>query len=158
MVKNFLLEAQHQEERIKQLRSFIRTNPDVRELKRALAVKMALEEKPYAEISTLLEINRSVITYWKQRFIEQGIAGIKLGYQGAKSLLSTDERQEIIHWLETKQYWNLDELVTHIDVKYGVIYQSKQSYYDIFHEAGISWKKPQKINPKSDPEAVKKKE
>jgi putative transposase len=141
MVKNFLLEAQHQEERIQQLRSFIRTNPDARELKRALAVKMALAEKPYAEISTLLEINRSVITYWKQRFIEQGIAGIKLGYQGAKSLLSTDERQEIIHWLETKQYWNLDELVTHIDVKYGVIYQSKQSYYDIFHEAGMSWKK-----------------
>jgi putative transposase len=141
MVKNFLLEAQHQEERIQQLRSFIRTNPDARELKRALAVKMALAEKPYAEISTLLEINRSVITYWKQRFIEQGIAGIKLGYQGAKSLLSTDERQEIIHWLETKKYWNLDELVTHIDVKYGVIYQSKQSYYDIFHEAGMSWKK-----------------
>jgi hypothetical protein len=40
MRENFLLEAQHQDERINQLRSFIRTNPDARELKRALAVKM----------------------------------------------------------------------------------------------------------------------
>jgi putative transposase len=121
-------------------------------------VKMALDEKPYFEISTSLEINKSVITYWKQRFIEQGIEGLKLGYQGAKHLLRTDERQEIIQWLETKNYWNLDELVTYIDVNYGVVYQSKQSYYDLFYEAGISWKKTEKTNPKSDPETVKKKE
>jgi len=28
------------------------------------------------------------------------------------------------------------------------VYKSKQSYYDLFDEAGISWHKSQKVNPK----------
>ena len=37
---------------------------------------------------------------------------------------------------------------------YEVIYQSDESYYSIFKNANISWKKTQKINPKKDPEKV----
>jgi len=40
---------------------------------------------------------------------------------------------------------------------YDVVFDSKQSYYSLFEEAGISWKKTQKRNPKKDPELVKKK-
>jgi putative transposase len=36
-------------------------------------------------------------------------------------------------------------------------YQSKQSYYDLFTAAGLSWKKSQKRNSKTDPELVEKK-
>ncbi|MEN9215514.1 MAG: helix-turn-helix domain-containing protein [Gloeomargarita sp. DG02_3_bins_56] len=140
------------------LREFIRSNPDARELKRALAVRMALEEKPYAEIAQFLEVNKSFITVWKQQFYEQGIAGLKLGYSGRKSYLEPRERQEVIQWLKAKNYWNLDELVTHLDGTYNVIYQSKQSYYNLFAEAGITWKKSKKkINPKSEPGLAKKK-
>jgi putative transposase len=71
--------------------------------------------------------------------------------------LSEAERQEIIDWLKTKDYWDFDELITHIEVNYDVIYQSKQSYYDLLAEAGVTWKKSQKVNPKSEPEVVKKK-
>jgi putative transposase len=39
-------------------------------------------------------------------------------------------------------------------VEYNVIYESKQSYYDLLKEAGMSWKKTTKINPKADPDAV----
>ncbi|APB32428.1 transposase [Gloeomargarita lithophora Alchichica-D10] len=63
----------------------------------------------------------------------------------------------ILHWLKTKDYWNLDELVTHLDLNYNVIYKSKKSYYSLFSEAGITWKRSQKTNPKSEPELVKKK-
>jgi hypothetical protein len=38
-----------------------------------------------------------------------------------------------------------------------VIYKSKQSYYELFDRAKISWKKTQKTNPKFDKELVKKK-
>jgi len=84
------------------------------------------------------------------------IAGLKLSYRGRKGYLSEAERQEIIDWLKTKDYWNFDELITHIEVNYDVIYQSKQSDDDLFPEAGITWKKSQKFNPKADPEVVKK--
>jgi len=37
------------------------------------------------------------------------------------------------------------------------VFESNQSYYDLFALAGISWKKTQKSNPKKDPELVEKK-
>jgi len=43
-------------------------------------------------------------------------------------------------------------------VNYDVIYQSKQSDYDLFSEAGITWKRSQKVNLKAEPEVVKKRE
>ena len=157
-MRNFLLEHQQKVDKISALTEFIRGNPDSRELKRALAVKMALEGKPYSNITQLLGMHKSCITYWKNKFEAQGIDGIKLGYQGGKSYLDSQERIDVISWLKTKNYWNIDELITYLDEHYGIIYSSKQSYYDLLSEAGISWKKSQKVNPKSDPDLVKKKE
>ncbi|NEP29690.1 MAG: winged helix-turn-helix domain-containing protein [Moorea sp. SIO3I6] len=37
---------------------------------------------------------------------------------------------------------------------YGIKFPSKQSYYDLFKEAGMSWKKTQKRNPKRDQKQV----
>lgn len=42
-MKNFLLEQQQLAERIAILTQFIQSNPEARELKRAVAVKMALQ-------------------------------------------------------------------------------------------------------------------
>lgn len=156
-VKNFLLEQQQKEERIAILAVFIHSNPDARELKRAIAVKMAIEGEAYANISKLIGMHKSCITAWKQRFLVQGLNGILLGYQGGKSYLTSEQRCEIVDWLKARDYWNLDELVNYLDEQYGVIYQSKQSYYDLLLAAGISWKKSQKSNPAYDPDLVKKK-
>jgi len=52
-MENFLLEQQQLAERISILTEFIQTNPSARELKRALAVKLALQSTPYAKITTL---------------------------------------------------------------------------------------------------------
>ena len=156
-MKNFLLEQKQKAERIALLTEFIQSNPDPREVKRALAVKMALQGEPYSGITKLLGMHKSSITQWKQRFEVQGINGINLAYKGAKSYLTSQQRAEVITWLRMKNYWDLDELVTYLDEQYGVIYKSKQSYYNLFSDSGISWKKSQKVNPKADPELVKKK-
>jgi len=156
-VKNFLLEQQQKAERISILTEFTQSNPSARELKRALAVKLALQGTPYAKITTLLGMHKSCITSWKQKFETAGLDGIKLGYQGSKSYLTLEERAEIITWLQTKEYINIDELFTYLDERYDVTYQSKQSYYDLLSAANISWKKSQKVNPRFNPELVKKK-
>ena len=83
-MKNFLLEQQQKAERISILTEFIQSNPSARELKRALAVKLALQGTPYAKITTLLGMHKSCITSWKQKFETAGLDGIKLGYQGQK--------------------------------------------------------------------------
>ncbi len=103
-MKNFLLESQQKAENINQLTEFIQENKDPRELKRALAVKMALLGKPYSQISNLLGMHFSSITSWKQRFTAQGLKGIKLGYQGSKSYLKLKNRAEVIRWLKTRTY------------------------------------------------------
>jgi putative transposase len=67
-MRNFLLEQQQKEERIAILTKFIHSNPEARELKRAFAVKKALEGEAYSKITKLLWINKSYITIWKQKF------------------------------------------------------------------------------------------
>lgn len=139
------------------LKSFIDSNPDPRELKRALAVQMVQQGYLYTDIQAVLQVSLGFITKWKQGYEGDGIDGLRLGYQGRKSYLSEEQRQAVLHWLQQKQSWQLLELIEYVDQQYGVIFASKQSYYDLFHAAGISWKKTQKRNPKKDPDLVEKK-
>lgn len=67
------------------------------------------------------------------------------------------EREEVLSWLQTKDTWELGELEYQLAFEYDVVYESKQSYYDLFEQAGISWKKTTKLNPKANPDAVAEK-
>lgn len=139
------------------LDEFIASNPDPRELKRALAVKMTLEGYTHTQITQLLNVSSGFISKWKVTFALQGIEGLKLAHQGSQGFLSPEQRQDTIHWLETKNRWTREELENYLIEKYNVVFQSKQSYYELFKAAGISWKKSQKSNPRKDPELVAKK-
>ena len=109
-MRNFLLEQQQLAERIAILTEFIQSNPEARELKRAVAVKMALQGEPYAKITKLLEMHKSSITIRMHKFEAEGLDGIKLAYQGTKSYLTPEHRAETITWLKTRDCWNIDEL------------------------------------------------
>lgn len=140
-----------------ELIEFIKGKIDSRELKRALAVKLVLEEYAYPKIQSILNVSAGFISKGKTAFLAQGIEGLLLKHKGAKPLLNAREKQTIIEWLKQKDYWDLQELYSYIFVNYQVSFKSKQSYYDLFKAAGISWKKSQKKNPGKDPELVKKK-
>jgi putative transposase len=139
------------------LRQFIDSHPDARELKRALAVQMVQQNYRYEDIQAVLQVSLGFISKWKQRFAGEGVKGLRLGYRGANPYLSAEQRAEVLEWLKQKQYWHLPELQHHLDETYGVVFASKQSYYELFHAAGIHWKKTQTTNPKGDPELVEKK-
>ncbi len=143
---------------MEELNTFIESNPDPRELKRALAVKMTLQGYRHQEIITVLQVSSGFISKWKQEFVISGIQGLKLKHQGSRGYLSQLEKKQVLKWLENKNEWNLNELEYHIAVDFGVTFAAKSSYYDLFHAAGISWKKSQKRNPRKDESAVKKKE
>src|SRR4028119_481982 len=110
---------QQNEASIAVLTEFVQSNPDARELKRALAVKLVLAGKPYAEITELLGLHKSSISTWKQRFLAQGLDGIRLAYQGSKSYLTGEQKAAVMAWLKTQAYWNLDELVSYLDEHHG---------------------------------------
>lgn len=142
---------------LEDLNEFIQSNPDARELKRAVAVQMFLKGYKHREIGESLGVSSGFISKWTQVCEERGIPGLKLRYQGSVGYLKPEQRQAVVTWLQTKSYWNLAELQGHIQDEYEVVFDSKQSYYTLFEQAGISWKKTQKRNPKADPELIEKK-
>ena len=155
---NFSLQQKLKDEEIAVLEYFVKSNPDVRELKRGLAVKMAIEEYPYQRITQLLGVSSFCISGWKKKFKANGIEGIRLGHKGSRKYLTGGQFAEVVKWLSSQEYWHLEELVNYLARQYGVVYKSKQSYYNLFDLANISWKRTQKTNPKSDEDLVKKKQ
>lgn len=139
---------------IAELQEFIAVCPNAREMRKALAVKLIYQDYRYEEIQEILDVSVGSLTGWKQAYEQNGISGLRLNHKGRKSYLSAGQREEVLSWLQTKECWELGELEYKLAFEYEVIYESKQSYYDLFSAAGISWKKTTSLNPKADPDAV----
>lgn len=139
------------------LTDFIRSNPDPRELKRALAVKMVKQDQSYYQIRDTLGVSLSFISKYLGKFEKEGIEGLQLKHKGSHGYLTVEQKQAVLDWLKQKNYWQLSELKTYLEVNYDVKFASLQSYYSLFSEAGISWKKTQKSNPRQNPDLVSQK-
>ena len=72
----------------------------------------------------------------------------------SQSYLSAESREEIIRYIEECEHISTEELRDHIEKKYGVVYKSEQSYYDLLKAGGKSRNKSQKKNPKRNEERV----
>jgi transposase len=149
--------VEHEVQALLELENFIASNPDPRELKRALAIRMLIEGVCRETIQKILRVSSPFISKCKINYALHGIEGLLLNHQGSRGQLKPEERAEIIQWLTNKNHWNLCELSNHIAERYQIEFQSKASYYQLFTSAGISGKKSQKKNPKRDEELVKKK-
>jgi len=95
---------------IEELDDFLKKIKHGREVKRILAVKLAIEGKCYQEIEKLLKVSSSFISKWKNIVIFQGVEGLKIQYKGGKSYLSSVEKQTIIEWLRGQEYCRLGDL------------------------------------------------
>lgn len=142
---------------LEDLEAFIQSNPDPREMKRAVAVKMFLEGYRHWQIQEILGVSSGFISKWSQMYELLGAAGLRLAHQGSVGYLSAAQQQAVVAWLQSKPAWRLSELQVHLEEQYEVVYRSLQSYYDLFAAAKVSWKKTQKRNPKEDPALVEKK-
>jgi putative transposase len=139
---------------IEELEAFLAEKRDAREYRRALAVKMALKGYAYDVICDILSVSPGFVSQSKQAYEAHGVSGLVLKYKGSQSFLRPDERQSVINWLQEQQEWSVDRLKSYIEDIYGVVFQSRQSYYDLFAAAKITWKKAQRANPRYDPTLV----
>ena len=145
---------------IDELNDFLNKTKDAREMKRAIAVKMRLSGKSSREIEELLEVSQSFISNWKNRVVVGGVECLTMNYKGSKGYLTPEQKEKTINWLQEKEALKLSELQKYLREEYNIVFQSNQSYYSLFKEANISWKKTQKYNPRKDEQLVeaKKKE
>ena len=119
-------------------------------VKRALAVKMLLFDFRTEDICALLNVSDAFVSKWKIRFENEGASALKLNYKGGKGFLTDDQRDEIIFYLRMQPHYSVEELRDYLERHYGVVYHSKQSYYDLLNEARLSWHKTQAANPNRD--------
>ncbi|NEO69611.1 helix-turn-helix domain-containing protein [Moorena sp. SIO3H5] len=139
-----------------ELNEWIKKNPDSRELKRALAVKFAIDGWDYQSISEALNVSKSFISKWKKKFIIAGIEGLKLSYKGGKGYLNKQEKQEVITWLRKQPDWSFYELKLYLIEQYSVVFKSPSSYYYLIAQAKHNWQKPKKNNPDQEPDLLDK--
>ncbi len=121
-----------------------------REIKRAVAVKMALQGFQTKDICELLAVSDAFVSKWKIIYQRQGAEGLRLHYHGSEGYLTDAQRDEVIVEWRCRTTCDVAELRDWIESRYGVVYQSKPSYYDLLAEAAMSRRKTQPENPKRD--------
>lgn len=137
-----------------QVNAFLDTTKDAREYKRAMAVKLLLLEFEPQDIAEILHVTVSFVSKWKQLWLEHGTDVFVIKYHGYQGYLTPEQRRSITEWIKTQNIWNIDDLVTFVRTTYGIEFKSRQSYYDLFAEAGITWKRAQSQHPDKDPERI----
>jgi transposase len=132
------------------LDEIINGSEDVREVKRALSVKMVDSGWSPATVSELLNVSEPYISKWKVKYEAEGAAGLLLGYQGGEGYLTEAQREAVVTWIGGQETLSVEGLRDYVEVTYGVVYQSKQSYYDLLSAGGMSYHQSEKQNPKHD--------
>jgi len=136
------------------LAKLIEETTDVRELKRALSVRLGEEGIATETIGAVLQVTPRVVRTWRKRYEQEGVEGLHLRYRGSESYLSVEQRQEIEDWLGRQETITLEEVRDEIEARYGIVYQSKQSYYDLLDAGGLSYHRTEKGNPQRNEEQV----
>jgi transposase len=131
-------ESQEIKKKIKELKEFVSNSRDVREGKRGEAVRLRVLGVSYQEIQKRLGVSISFIAKSQKKYRERGVAGLKLGYQGSKSYLTTEEKSERIEWLCPGERRNRSERERHLRETYDLVFKSPESYYQILRESQLS--------------------
>jgi putative transposase len=103
-----------------------------------------------ATVSELLNVSLPYISKWKVKYEAEGAAGLLLGYQGSEGYLTDAQREAVVTWIGGQETLGVEELRDYVETTCGVVYQSKQSYYDLLSVGGMSYHKSEKQNPKHD--------
>lgn len=132
----------------------INTSQDVREVKRALSVKMLQHGITPGQIHSLLNVSVQYVSKWKMQYKADGVSSLLLAYKGKESYLNAYQESAIVQWIQSHKTLSIEQLVEHITQNYGVTYKSKQSYYHVLDLGGMSFHRSEKVNPKQNPAKV----
>ena len=129
------------------LTQLIEETTDVRELKRALSVKLGEEGMTTEAIGAVLQVTPRAVRKWRKRYEREGVDGLQVRYRGSESYLSVEQRREIEDWLGAQETITVEEVRDELEARYGIVYQSKQSYYALLDASGLSYHRTEKGNP-----------
>jgi putative transposase len=123
---------------------------DAREVKRAVSVKMSAQGCSPVQISQVLNVSVQYVSKWRGLYEAEGGEALRLGYRGSESYLEEGQRQAILQWIGERETVSVEALRDYIEEQYGVVYRSKQSYYEFLDAGGMSYHRSEKDNPRRD--------
>jgi len=88
------------------------------------------------------------VSKWKGQYEAEGAAALRLRHRGSEGYLREADRQAIVQWIGTHETVSVEAVRDYIEEQYGVVYQSKQSYYELLEAGGMSYHRSEKGNPK----------
>ena len=119
-------------------------------MKRAVSVKMRVQGFSPVQICQVLNASLQYVSKWKGLYEAEGGAALRLGYRGSEGYLEERQRQAILRWIGARATVSVEALRDYIEEQYGVVYRSKQSYYELLDAGGMSYHRSEKDNPKRD--------
>jgi putative transposase len=123
---------------------------EAREVKRAVSVKMSVPGFSPVQICQVLNVSLQYVSKWKGLYEAEGGEALRLGYRGSESYLEEGQRRAILEWIAARETVSVEALRDYIEEQYGVVYRSKQSYYELLDAGGMSYHRSEKDNPKRD--------
>ncbi len=148
-------EGQEKQARQVSLEELLEQAKDKREYKRGQAVKLDLAGYARKATAAALSVSVNFVSKWRLQYNRHGAASLALSYQGSKGYLDQEDKEQVLAWLaQQSPYIGRETLETYLESEYGVRYKSTSSYYELLHQAGISYKKRQAVNPKQDEQKV----
>jgi len=129
------------------LTKLIEEATDVRELKRALSVRLGEEGMATEASGAVLQVTPRAVRKWRRRYEQEGVEGLHVRYWGSESYLGVEQRQELEDGLGAQETLTREEGRDEVEARYGIVYQSKQSYYDLLEASGLSDHRTEKGNP-----------
>ena len=80
----------------------------------------------------------------------EGATALRLGHRGSEGYLREEDRQEIVLWIGVHETVSVEAVRDYVEDRYGVVYQSKQSDYELLEAGGMSDYCTEQVNPKRD--------
>jgi len=133
---------------VQSIDAIINESNDVREVKRAVGIKLLEQGLSPAAISAVLQVSVQWVSKWKGKYEAQGAVGLLVGYQGSRGYLTAQEKQAIADWIKGHTSLSVEAVRDYVEKAYGVVYQSKESYYQLLEAGGMSCHQSEKANPK----------
>jgi putative transposase len=85
------------------LAQMIEETRDVRELKRALSVKLGEGGMVTEAIGEVLQLTPRSVRKWRRRYEREGVEALRVRYRGSESYRSVEQRQEMEDWLGARR-------------------------------------------------------
>jgi transposase len=128
---------------------------DPAELKRLQAIRLFGTGHPVAEIAEVVDSSIPSIYRWSMEYQQEGLRALETKYEGNQNAAKmtraqkADLREKLNQYRPDQvlspqirasrgEFWTISDLQIAVKQWYGVTYQSKTSYRNLFHESDFS--------------------